>query len=107
MDLLKCLVPSPPDVETLRIYVVLPLYHGFADSTNCDILHKPFTKAVLDLKHEAKKIVGLWWRSTPAIYFERLVRIYKAVVQNFLKQTKITENKVRIELLNKLMYLKK
>ncbi|XP_043466153.1 probable E3 ubiquitin-protein ligase HERC4 isoform X1 [Leptopilina heterotoma] len=93
LDLLKCLVPSPPDVETLRIYVVLPLYHGFADSTNCDTLHKPFTKAVLDLKHEAKKIVGLWWRSTPAIYFERLVRIYKAVVQNFLKQTKITENK--------------
>ncbi|XP_051176119.1 probable E3 ubiquitin-protein ligase HERC4 isoform X2 [Leptopilina boulardi] len=97
LDLLKSLAPSPPDVETLRIYVLLPLYHGFADPLNCNTLHRPFTKSVLDLKLEARKIVGLWWRNTPAFYFERLVRIYKALVQNFLKETKITENKPIIQ----------
>lgn len=49
----------------------------------------------MELKPEALKIVGLWWRSMPPFYFERLVRIYKAVVQNFLKQSKATENKVK------------
>ena len=40
----------------------------------------------MGLKLEAINIVSLWWTNAPVLYFERLVRIYKAVVAYFLTQ---------------------
>ncbi|XP_076248934.1 HECT and RLD domain containing E3 ubiquitin ligase 4 isoform X2 [Calliopsis andreniformis] len=74
--------------ECLRIYLILPLYHGFANPLNCNLLHKPFCKAVLALKPEALEIVTKWWVKAPSHYFERLVRIHKSVVLHFVKQSK-------------------
>lgn len=51
-------VPSPPDVETLRVYITLPLYHEFHNARNCDKLQTPFASAVLGLRPEAARIVG-------------------------------------------------
>lgn len=87
-SLIPSLVTSPPDVESLRVYLILPLYHGFANPSNCNILHKPFGKAILSLKSEALNIVKKWWSKTHSRYFERLVRINKSVVSHFLKQSK-------------------
>ncbi|KAG7211831.1 hypothetical protein KM043_011056 [Ampulex compressa] len=85
-SLILSLVNSPPDVEALRVYLTLPLYHGFANPLNCVTLHQPFCRAVLSLKAEALKVVSLWWSKAPSHYFERLVRIHKAVVLHFIKQ---------------------
>ncbi|XP_046611167.1 probable E3 ubiquitin-protein ligase HERC4 isoform X2 [Neodiprion virginianus] len=92
-SLLPTLMPSPPDVESLRVYLVLPLYHGFDDPKLCNSLHNPFSKAVSQLKPEALKVISLWWSQAPKDYFERLVRSYKSVVSHFLQQPKVAENK--------------
>nr|XP_012137181.1 PREDICTED: probable E3 ubiquitin-protein ligase HERC4 isoform X1 [Megachile rotundata] len=71
--------------ESLRIYLILPLYHGFANPLNCDVLHSPFCKAILSLKSEIRDIVTSWWVGSPAHYFERLVRIHKSIVLHYVK----------------------
>lgn len=85
-SLLPSFAMSPPDVESLRVYLTLPLYHGFVDPLNYNSLQKPFSRAVLDLKPEARRVVSMWWSKAPAHYFERLVRIYKSVILHFVKQ---------------------
>ena len=49
---------SPPDVETLRIYLSLPLYHEFDNARHSAKIHGPFAAAFLRLKSEAARIVG-------------------------------------------------
>lgn len=93
-SLLSSLNKSPPDIECLRIYLLLPLYHGFANPDNSNTLHKPFSLAVSNLKQEAKKILQIWWANSPTLYFERLVRIFKAVVIYFIRQPNVKETKV-------------
>ncbi|PNF22147.1 putative E3 ubiquitin-protein ligase HERC4 [Cryptotermes secundus] len=86
-NLLPSLVTSPPDVETLRLYLILPLYHEFDNPKNYTVLHNPFGRTFLTLKTEASKIVGLWWSSTSLDYFERLIRVFKNVVMYILRKT--------------------
>ncbi|XP_058798265.1 probable E3 ubiquitin-protein ligase HERC4 [Phymastichus coffea] len=93
-SLLPSLTKSPPDIECLRIYLILPLYHGFANPDNSNTLHKPFSLVVLNLKQEAKKVLEIWWTNSPTLYFERLVRIFRAVVIDYIKQPNVKETKV-------------
>lgn len=79
-DLLQTLIASPPDIETLRIYLILPLYHEFVNSKNYLKLHIPFSRAVLNLHLNPLKIIQIWWSTQSRDYFERLVEIYKNVV---------------------------
>ncbi|XP_011636945.1 probable E3 ubiquitin-protein ligase HERC4 isoform X1 [Pogonomyrmex barbatus] len=91
-SVIPSLVESPPDVETLRVYLTLPLYHRFTNLSNYSSLQTPFSKIFLNLKPEANKIVGSWWNTTTPYYFERLIRMYKAVVLHFVKQA--TQDKI-------------
>lgn len=94
-SLIPSFIDSPPDVESLRVYLTLPLYHRFANLSNYSSLQIPFCKAVLKLKAEAYKIVSTWWSAhASAYYFERLVRIYKSTVLHIVEQS--TVNKVII-----------
>ncbi|XP_075216704.1 HECT and RLD domain containing E3 ubiquitin ligase 4 isoform X2 [Lycorma delicatula] len=83
--IIQNLTPSPPDVESLRVYLVLPLYHQFYNVKNASHLQGPFGSALLNLKPEAARIVGLWYYKMSADYFERLIRIYQNVLLNCLK----------------------
>ncbi|KAF7994791.1 hypothetical protein HCN44_004263 [Aphidius gifuensis] len=85
-SLIPSLAVSPPDVESLRVYATLPFYHGFSEPTKVENLQKPFARAVLSLKPEAKKIVGLWWTKAPVQLFHRLIRSYKNIVIDILKK---------------------
>lgn len=91
-NLLLSFSSSPPDVEVLRVYVTLPLYHEFANLANCKYLQAPFSRAFMSLKDDARQTVSIWWCNTSKYYFERLVRIYKSVMLQFLKES--TMNKV-------------
>ncbi|XP_076173074.1 HECT and RLD domain containing E3 ubiquitin ligase 4 isoform X2 [Ptiloglossa arizonensis] len=82
------LSPSINYLESLRIYLILPLYHGFANPLNCNVLHKQFCKAVLTLKPKKLQVITKWWSNAPAHYFERLVRIHKSVVLEYVEQSK-------------------
>ncbi|XP_055373246.1 probable E3 ubiquitin-protein ligase HERC4 isoform X2 [Condylostylus longicornis] len=78
--LLNTLKPSPPDVETLRIYLILPMYHEFVNAKNCNSLHTPFSNAIGRLTSNASKVLFKWWGIVPIEYFEILVDNFKSVV---------------------------
>ncbi|XP_021936482.1 probable E3 ubiquitin-protein ligase HERC4 isoform X2 [Zootermopsis nevadensis] len=86
-NLLPSLVTSPPDIETLRLYLILPFYHEFDNPKNYSVLHNPFGRTFLNLKTEAGKVVGWWWSKTSFDYFERLIRVFKNVVMHILGKT--------------------
>lgn len=92
--MLTKLSSSPPDVEVLRIYLILPFYHEFNNPKQHQKLHKPFASALLNLKHPASRVISVWWSSTSPDYFERLVNIFKSVVGFIIRNQKIPENKV-------------
>lgn len=79
-ELLSSLAPSPADVETLRVYLLLPFYHEFVNSKNYEVLHTPFSKAVCGLNEIPRKIVGKWWAQMSSDWFEHLVSNFKDVV---------------------------
>ncbi|KAK3591313.1 hypothetical protein CHS0354_028420 [Potamilus streckersoni] len=58
----NCLLPSlpnsPPDVETLRLYLILPELHLFEEPKRFSTLIVPFGKAILDLDKPASKILA-------------------------------------------------
>lgn len=83
-ELLRSLTVSPPDVEALRIFLVLPLYHEFVNSKNYTKLHTPFCKVLLNLDKIPLKIISGWYAITSVEYFERLVDVFKDVVKYFL-----------------------
>uniref|UniRef100_A0A1L8DT79 Putative hect e3 ubiquitin ligase n=1 Tax=Nyssomyia neivai TaxID=330878 RepID=A0A1L8DT79_9DIPT len=79
-DLIQSLKAKPPDVETLRIYLILPLYHEFINSKNYPKLHTPFCQAVLRLSECPARIVHRWWSEQSIEYYERLIECFKGVV---------------------------
>lgn len=83
-DLLNSFRKNPADVETLRIYLTLPLYHEFVNSKNYPKLHIQFCKFLLNLEAIPQKVVQKWYSSTPVDYFERLVCIFKDVIIYFM-----------------------
>ncbi|KAG8311112.1 putative E3 ubiquitin-protein ligase herc4 [Homalodisca vitripennis] len=78
-------VTSPPDVETLRAFITIPMYHEFNNARNSDKLQTPFASAVLALRPEAARVVGLWYIMMSADYFERLIIVYKSIILKFIK----------------------
>ncbi|XP_011505541.1 PREDICTED: probable E3 ubiquitin-protein ligase HERC4 [Ceratosolen solmsi marchali] len=92
--LLPSLITSPRDIECLRIYLILPLYHGFTNPDNCTVLHKPFSMALFSLNQEEMRTLESWWTKAPKYYFERFIRIYKSIVVYFIKQPNVKETKI-------------
>ncbi|XP_025423302.1 probable E3 ubiquitin-protein ligase HERC4 isoform X2 [Sipha flava] len=72
-----CLSAPPPDVESLRFYLTLPMYHEFKNITNSTILQVPYAEALLYLKNMELLTTDLWISSMPVIYFETLITVYK------------------------------
>lgn len=93
-DVLPKLSPSPPDVETLRIYLTIPLYHEFNNPRQHIKLHKPFAKAFLSLAPNVSGIIGAWWRTMKPEYFEKLANIFKPVVYFILRSQELSRDKV-------------
>ncbi|KAK9506239.1 hypothetical protein O3M35_008210 [Rhynocoris fuscipes] len=89
VSLIPSLSESPPDVETLRLYLCLPLYHEFSNARHASKIQGPFAQALLRLKNEAAKIVGNWYYMQSDDYFERLVMIYKNVILLLLRSSPV------------------
>uniref|UniRef100_T1IPE6 HECT domain-containing protein n=1 Tax=Strigamia maritima TaxID=126957 RepID=T1IPE6_STRMM len=83
-DLVSGLQPSPPDVEALRLYIVLPECHFFHNFANYDGLICSFGHALLSLKIEASKVVDVWWGHMGLSYLLNILQIYKSCVVNIL-----------------------
>ena len=46
------------DIEVLRVYLILPLYHEFLHPKFFEELHFPFAFVLLGLKPDAGKVYG-------------------------------------------------
>jgi len=90
--LLKGAGADPPDVEALRLYLILPELPHFSDSKLHANLHIPFAAAVTGLNKNAGKVIDRWWSCYGASYYERVVVEFKRVLGLLLQQ--FTDEKV-------------
>ncbi|KPU78071.1 uncharacterized protein Dana_GF24453, isoform B [Drosophila ananassae] len=79
-DLIGSLVASPADVESMRLYLLLPLYHEFVNSKHYKSLQVPFANAIFKLTENPRKVLMRWLAQTPADYFEHIVQNFLHVV---------------------------
>ncbi|XP_034137054.1 probable E3 ubiquitin-protein ligase HERC4 isoform X1 [Drosophila guanche] len=86
-ELIGSLVASPADVETLRVYLLLPLYHEFMNSKHYQTLQVPLASAILNLTENPSKVLHKWLAQTPVDYFERVVNIFLHVVVHIISFT--------------------
>lgn len=57
-NLLPRLSSSPPDIESLRLYLTLPECPLFSDQNNYVTITIPFAKSIVSLKDAALKVLG-------------------------------------------------
>uniref|UniRef100_A0A8C2QFS7 Hect domain and RLD 3 n=1 Tax=Cricetulus griseus TaxID=10029 RepID=A0A8C2QFS7_CRIGR len=88
----SCLIPqlssSPPDVEAMRIYLILPEFPLLQDSKYYITLTIPLAMAILRLDTNPSKVLDNWWSQSCPKYFLRLVTLYKDAVLYLLKGRK-------------------
>lgn len=78
--LLSQLPTSPPDVEAMRAFLILPAFPLFQDSKSYLTFALPFAAAILHLDVNPSKVLDNWWCWVGASYFGRLVELYKHAV---------------------------
>ncbi|CAG2235879.1 HERC3 [Mytilus edulis] len=71
--LLPSLPQSPPDVEALRLYLILPEYHMFEEPKKFSTLIGPFANSILNLDKPGSKVLDYWWGSLKPRYFSRIL----------------------------------
>ncbi|XP_063314711.1 probable E3 ubiquitin-protein ligase HERC3 isoform X1 [Pelobates fuscus] len=86
--LIPQLPSSPPDVEAMRIYLILPEFPLLQDSKYYITLTLPLAMAILRLDANPSKVLDNWWSQTSPNYFFRLVDLYKATVVYLLNSKK-------------------
>ncbi|BFZ17846.1 hypothetical protein BsWGS_20885 [Bradybaena similaris] len=98
-DLEQHLIPmlpvSPPDVEALRLYLMLPECHLFDQPKLYNSIICPFAKNFLSLDKVAQKVFDYWWPSNQPSFFNRLVVIYKQCIE-YLLQLPDTTNPLEV-----------
>ncbi|XP_070805290.1 probable E3 ubiquitin-protein ligase HERC3 [Pituophis catenifer annectens] len=86
--LIPQLPSSPPDVEAMRIYLILPECPLFQDSKYYVNLTLPLATAILRLDKNPSKVLENWWSQVCPEYFLRLVDLYKDAVVYLLNGKK-------------------
>uniref|UniRef100_A0A3Q3WFA5 HECT domain-containing protein n=1 Tax=Mola mola TaxID=94237 RepID=A0A3Q3WFA5_MOLML len=71
---------SPPDVEAMRIYLILSEYPALQDSKNYIRLTIPLAMAILRLDVNPSKVLDNWWCFLDEGVFTRMVDMYKSIV---------------------------
>nr|XP_057936716.1 probable E3 ubiquitin-protein ligase HERC3 isoform X2 [Doryrhamphus excisus] len=78
--LIPQLPSSPPDVEAMRIYLILSEYPALQDSKYYIRLTIPLAMAILRLDTNPSKVLDNWWCFLDDCAFERMVDMYKSIV---------------------------
>ncbi|XP_062244132.1 probable E3 ubiquitin-protein ligase HERC3 [Platichthys flesus] len=71
---------SPPDVEAMRIYLILSECPALQDSNNYIRLTIPLAMAILRLEANPSKVLDNWWCFVDDSVFTRMVDMYKSIV---------------------------
>ncbi|KAG8454208.1 hypothetical protein GDO86_000737 [Hymenochirus boettgeri] len=86
--LIPQLTNSPPDVEAMRIYLILPEFPLFQDSKYYITLTLPLAMAILRLDTNPSKVLDKWWCQVCPNYFFKLIDLYKGAVVYLLNGRK-------------------
>ncbi|XP_069599640.1 probable E3 ubiquitin-protein ligase HERC3 isoform X2 [Ranitomeya imitator] len=86
--LIPQLPSSPPDVEAMRIYLILPEFPLLKDSKYYVTLTLPLAMAILRLDTNPSKVLDNWWSQICPNYFFRLIDLYKGAVVYLLNGRK-------------------
>uniref|UniRef100_A0A3P8WZL0 HECT and RLD domain containing E3 ubiquitin protein ligase 3 n=1 Tax=Cynoglossus semilaevis TaxID=244447 RepID=A0A3P8WZL0_CYNSE len=71
---------SPPDVEAMRIYLILSECPALHESKNYIRLTIPLAMAILRLDTNPSKVLDNWWCFVDSSVFTRMVDMYKSIV---------------------------
>ncbi|KAI8797509.1 E3 ubiquitin-protein ligase HERC4 isoform X1 [Biomphalaria glabrata] len=94
-SLYPSLPQSPPDVEALRIYLILHEFHLFDQPKLYSSIICPFAKSLLSLSKVALNVFNSWWQINQPSFFNRLIVIYKSCIE-FLLQLPDTTNHLEV-----------
>lgn len=78
------LLQSPPDIEALRVYLLLPECSIYRNGEQFDSIVIPFSEAILRLSADAGKVLRRWWSSLPSTYFSHTVKMFHDCVKYLL-----------------------
>lgn len=101
--LLPSLPQSPPDVEALRLYLILPEYHMFEEPKKFSTLIGPFANSILNLDKPGSKVLDYWWGSLKPRYFSRILSLYKQTVIYLLQ---LPQSQIQTELFSRNIHIK-
>ena len=77
---------NPPDVETLRQYLTLPLFCEFENGKLFKEVQSQFSRGIIGMPKNTWNVVEKWMiRQTPS-YFRNLVQNYKTTALHIFKQ---------------------
>ncbi|XP_063047735.1 probable E3 ubiquitin-protein ligase HERC4 isoform X1 [Engraulis encrasicolus] len=88
-NLFPRLTTSPPDIETLRLYLTLPECPLLHHPSNYASLTIPLASATVGLKEAAHTVLCNWWSRLEGPVFQRRVELYKEVVLYLLRMQKV------------------
>ncbi|CAC5368392.1 HERC4 [Mytilus coruscus] len=101
--LLPSLPQSPPDVEALRLYLILPEYHMFEEPKKFSTLIGPFANSILNLDKPGSKVLDYWWGSLKPRHFSRILSLYKQTVIYLLQ---LPQSQIQTELFSRNIHIK-
>ncbi|XP_078269385.1 putative E3 ubiquitin-protein ligase HERC4 isoform X2 [Rhinoraja longicauda] len=76
-NLIPRLSNSPPDIEALRIYIILPECPPMNDANNYVTLTIPLAMAIVKLEKMPLKVLENWWAALEPAFFQKVVELYK------------------------------
>ncbi|KAK8730688.1 hypothetical protein OTU49_007871 [Cherax quadricarinatus] len=87
-NIVKDLPHHPISRESLRCFILLPLFKDFVDSRYIAKLQLPYAEALLGLQKEMAAIFKMWLKVLPRDFAIRLITIYKVVIVQILNNAK-------------------
>ncbi|CAH3029533.1 unnamed protein product [Porites evermanni] len=74
----------PPDIEALRVYLLLPEFSIYQKEEQYDAIVIPFGEAILRLSVDAGKVLRRWWSTLPSTYFSHTMKMFQDCVKYLL-----------------------
>lgn len=82
---------NPPDVETLRVYLILPICHLFLKPYKASCIQVSYAIALNNLKPIPTKIIDKWWTMLATRHFNKIIVAFKDSVVSSLEKNEFDD----------------
>lgn len=86
VNMLPSLPADPPDIEALRLYILLPEFKIFRDPSLHDTLLFPFVEKLLHLAEKPAKILDQWYCCLDSDYFTTPIEVCQECIIATIKR---------------------